>query len=158
MSLLIKHFYRFKGLSCARPSPLLLPAVRAQNGGDSARALPYSSWLADSKEKRFISCGSLAEVCCGGRPLPLLDDAVVHVGDIQGAIRRIADIHRTEQLIGAGHELGSRIGIPQLGQPFDVLDLRPANEAADRLGEQQVPLADPPAADRRGRSQDPRSR
>ena len=74
------------------------------------------------------------------RPLPLLDDPVVHVGDVQRAIRRVADVHGPEQLIDARQELGVRIDVPQLGQPFDVVDGGAPDQPADRLGEQQIAL------------------
>jgi hypothetical protein len=77
---------------------------------------------------------------------------VVHVRDVHRAVRRIADVHRSKQLIDAVDELRSRIHVAKLGQAFDVLDLRAANQPADRLGEEQITLQigrQPVAADNR---------
>ena len=65
---------------------------------------------------------------------------MVHVGDVERAVRRVADVHGPEQLIDAGQELGVRVDVAQLGQPFDVVDRRAADQAADRLGEEQLPF------------------
>ena len=57
-----------------------------------------------------------------------------------------------EQLIAARQELRVRIDVAQLGQPFDVVDRRAADQAADRLGEEQIALqigGQPIAADDR---------
>jgi hypothetical protein len=67
-----------------------------------------------------------------------LDDAVVHVGDVDRTIGGVADVHRPEQLVAARHEFRTRIHVAELGQPFDVLDRRAPDQTAHRLGEQQV--------------------
>ena len=47
----------------------------------------------------------VAEVRARERPLRVLDDAVVHVGDVDRAVRPVADVHRPEQQIRAQDEL-----------------------------------------------------
>ena len=80
---------------------------------------------------------------------------MVHVGDVERAVRRVADVHRPEQLIDARQELRVRIDVAQLRQPFDVLDRRAADQPADRLGEEQIALQVRGQRDRRGRSPGP---
>ncbi len=81
-----------------------------------------------------------AQVRTGTGPFPLLDDAVVHVGDVHRSIRSVADVHGPEQLIRARDELRRRIHVAQLRQPFDVLDRRPPDQPSDRLGKEKIAL------------------
>ena len=74
------------------------------------------------------------------RPVTFLDDAVVHVGDVDRAVGRGLDVDRPEQRIGAQDELRSGIDVAQLRQPFVLDDAGAANEAADRLADQQIAL------------------
>src|SRR5947207_8223326 len=48
------------------------------------------------------------------RPLQLLNDAVVHVGDVDRSVWRVADVHRPEKLVNAGDELGAWIDVAEL--------------------------------------------
>ena len=54
-----------------------------------------------------------AQVRARPGPLQFLDDAVVHVGDVERAVGCVADVHRTEQLVVARHELRTRIHVAQ---------------------------------------------
>ena len=91
------------------------------------------------------------QVRSGPRPVTFLDDAVVHVGDVDRAIGRRRDVDRPEQRIGAGDELRSGIHVAQLRQPFVLDDARAADQSADRLGDQQIAAQVRRARDARAR-------
>jgi hypothetical protein len=63
---------------------------------------------------------------------------VVHVRDVHGAVRGGLQVDGTKEQIRAQDELGSRVGIAQLRQPFGLHRFRPPHETADGLTHQHV--------------------
>ena len=90
------------------------------------------------------------QVRSGAGPLAFLDDAAVHVRDVDRPVGRGPHVDRPEERVAAQDELRSRVGVAQLRQPLGLHDLGAADQPADRLGEQQVSdeiLRDAMAAD-----------
>ena len=79
-----------------------------------------------------------AQVRPARRPLRFLDDAVVHVGDVDRAVRPQLQVDRAEQRIGPEDELRSGIDVSELREPIGLDDLRATDQASDRLGEEQI--------------------
>ncbi len=118
-----------------------LPDVRAGRGHRRASVVAQSPDAAERHHLvQFVLLDLRAQVRARPRPLQLLDDPVVHVGDIQRPVRSVADVHGAEQLIDARQELRARVHVAQLGEPFDVVDRRAADETPDGLGEEQLPF------------------
>jgi hypothetical protein len=63
---------------------------------------------------------------------------VVHVGDVERAVRTGLRVHRPEQRIAAEHEFRTGIRVSQLRQPVALHDLRAPNEPAHRLGDEEI--------------------
>ena len=60
----------------------------------------------------------------------MLDDAVIHVDEVQRAVRRVRQIHRPEAFVGRGQELRALVGLPCHELRPVVLD----DDAADEVG------------------------
>ena len=73
-------------------------------------------------------------------PIGLLDDAAIHVDDVESAIGRGDHIDGAEEGIGRADEFAVLIfvGVGQAGDAILDLDQRAADETADGLGEQQI--------------------
>ncbi|NDD39743.1 MAG: hypothetical protein EB082_15280, partial [Verrucomicrobia bacterium] len=81
-----------------------------------------------------------AQVAALARPVALLDDAAIHVHQIQSAVGRGVHVHDAEVGIGAADELALHglVGIAQARDAVFHLDLRAADQATHRLGEKQI--------------------
>ena len=123
------------------------PAVRmAQMSDELGRRFVQHPWLSrvawhavvaqapdaavadDLLELQFLDAP--ANVRAGLIPLKLFDDAAVHVGDVDGAVRRRRDIDRAEERVGGLDELGQRIDVAELRHAFDVDRTQAANDSA----------------------------
>ena len=63
---------------------------------------------------------------------------MVHVGDVDCAVRPQLQVDRAEQRIGPEDELRSGIDVSELREPSGLDDLRATDQASDRLGKEQV--------------------
>ena len=70
--------------------------------------------------------------------LCVLDDAGIHVDQHQRAVRRVVNRDRAEQRIGGPHELRLRVCVLQLGEPLADDHLGAADDAPDRLVEEEI--------------------
>ena len=74
-----------------------------------------------------------AQVGAGSREVPDLDDAVVHVGDVDRPVRRGRHVDGTEVRVERLDELVARIGVVEDRQPLLVLRVDSANDPRHRL-------------------------
>ena len=65
-----------------------------------------------------------------GDVVAMLDDAVIHVDEVERAVRRVRQIHRPEALVGRGQELGALVRLPRDELRAVVMD----DDAADEVG------------------------
>ena len=113
--------------------------VRRAVGGDAVVAhAPDATEPDDGLETKLLDAG--VQVGAGTGPLGLLNDAVVHIHDVEGAVGAGLDVDRAEERIRSEDEFGARIGVLQLGDTLGLDDLGAAHEASDRLGEEEVAL------------------
>src|SRR5215208_7099566 len=70
--------------------------------------------------------------------LRILDDAGIHVDDIERPVWSVADVHRAEQRIGRADELRPGIRITKLREAVGYHDFRAPDHATDRLGKEEV--------------------
>ena len=70
--------------------------------------------------------------------LRVLDDAGVHVHQVQRAIGRVDDADRTEEGIGGADELGLGVGVSKLREAVSRDDFRAADDPRDGLVEEQI--------------------
>ena len=79
-----------------------------------------------------------AQVGAGAGEVPDLDDAVIHVRDVHGAVGGSRDIDGTEQRVERLDELVVRIRVVQVGEAFLLVRTDAADDAADRLAVQII--------------------
>ena len=79
-----------------------------------------------------------AQVAAGLGPVALLDDAAVHVNNVEGSVRTGLGVHRAEVRVGRADELAAGIGVAQVGDAIAHFDLGATDESADGLGEEEV--------------------
>ena len=80
----------------------------------------------------------LAQVAALADPVPFLDDAAVHVDDVEAAVGAGGHVDRAEVGVGGADEFRLVVGVAEVGHALVVLDLGAADEPADRFAEQQV--------------------
>ena len=80
----------------------------------------------------------LPQIRARPRPLRLLDDAAIHVGDVHRPVRRGGDVDRAEQRIRRADELGERVDVPELREPFALHRMEAADDARDDLAVEVV--------------------
>ena len=79
----------------------------------------------------------LAEIAAFLGPVSLLDDAAIHIGDVEGSIGRGVEIDGAEERVGRADELGLFVRIAEDGDAVFHFDLRAADEAADGFAEEK---------------------
>ena len=68
----------------------------------------------------------------------LLDDAAVHVDDVERAVGRVGEPHRPEALVRGGEELPFLVGLPCPQSPSVILDHDPADQVGGRIDDEHV--------------------
>ena len=81
-----------------------------------------------------------AQIRAGARPRRFLDDAAIHVDDVERAVGRSRHVDRAEKRIGRLDELVPEIRVAKLREPLGHDRLHAADDAADRLAVNQVAL------------------
>ena len=89
----------------------------------------------------LVLLDDFAQIRAGPHPVALLDDAAVHVRDVERAVRRVRDIERAKARIARPPELGFLVlvRIAQHRESVLIRDLRAADEPPHRLAHEQVP-------------------
>ena len=70
--------------------------------------------------------------------LRVLDDAGVHVDEVQTPIRCVVNAHWSEERIGRSNELRFRVGVPKLRQSVGHHDFGAAHDSSHRLVEEEI--------------------
>ena len=85
-----------------------------------------------------ILLDDLAEVAAVLDPVAFLDDAAIHVHEVEAAVRAVHHVHDTEVRIAGADELRLGVGIADAGDAVFVRHLGATDESADGLGDEDV--------------------
>ena len=80
----------------------------------------------------------LAEVAAVLDPITFLDDAAVHVHEVEAAVGAVHHVDDTEVRIAGADEFGLRVRVIDMGDTIDDRDLGSTNETTDGLGDEDV--------------------
>jgi hypothetical protein len=79
-----------------------------------------------------------AEVAAFAHPVALLDDAAIHVDEVEATVGAVGHVDDAEIAVGGADELGFAVRVRDRGEAVFHLDFRAADEAADGLGNEHV--------------------
>jgi len=102
-------------------------------------------WADDFVE--LVLLHDIAQIRAGAAPVTFLNDAAIHIHDVERAIRGVSDIERTKKRIGRAEELGLSllVRVDQRSETIFDLDLRapdqPTPPARSRASPRAVPRA-----------------
>ena len=85
-----------------------------------------------------ILLDDLAEVAAFLDPAALLDDAAVHVHEVEAAVGAVHHVDDAEVRIAGADELRLLVRIADMGDAIDDRDFGAADESADRLRDKDV--------------------